>query len=49
LWHLGVVREGRFAYWRFLAHALVAHPKAFGWAVTLAINGYHFRTVAEKL
>ncbi len=49
LWLLGVRYPGRFAFWRFLVHALVHHPKSFSRAVTLAIYGHHFRLVAAKL
>ncbi|MFH1681734.1 MAG: DUF4070 domain-containing protein, partial [Candidatus Eisenbacteria bacterium] len=49
LWHLGVLHSGRAAYWRFLGHALVHHPRAFGAAAALAIYGHHFRVVARTL
>jgi radical SAM superfamily enzyme YgiQ (UPF0313 family) len=49
LWHLGVVHSGRRAYWSFLGHALLRHPKAFSLAVTLTIYGHHFRSVAKTL
>jgi radical SAM superfamily enzyme YgiQ (UPF0313 family) len=49
LWQLGVVHPGRRAYWRFLGYALVHHPRAFGFAASLAIYGHHFRIVAREL
>ena len=49
LWFLGLRHSGRRAYWGFLIHALVLHPRAFGLAVSLAIYGHHFRTVARAL
>lgn len=49
LWRLGVVHSGRRAYWSFLVHALVRHPRAFSLAVTLTIYGHHFRSVAKNL
>jgi radical SAM superfamily enzyme YgiQ (UPF0313 family) len=49
LWVLGVRHHGRGPYWRFLGHVLTHHPRAFGYAVALAIYGHHFRRVAEDL
>ena len=49
LWQLGVVRPGRRAFWAFLAHALIHHPRAFGTAVTVAIFGHHLRIVAHTI
>jgi radical SAM superfamily enzyme YgiQ (UPF0313 family) len=49
MWVLGLRSPGRRAYWRFLAHAAVHHPRAFGTAVSLAIYGHHFRRVARDL
>jgi radical SAM superfamily enzyme YgiQ (UPF0313 family) len=48
-WVLGVRYRGRRSYWRFLAHALVRHPRAIGVAVSIAIQGHHFRQVAGSL
>jgi radical SAM superfamily enzyme YgiQ (UPF0313 family) len=48
-WTLGVRQRGRRAYWRFLAHTLAYHPRAFSVAVTLAVYGHHFRRVAQEL
>jgi radical SAM superfamily enzyme YgiQ (UPF0313 family) len=48
-WRLGFRYRGRREYWRFLAHALLRNPRAFPMAVTLAIYGHHFRTVAHSL
>lgn len=49
LWVVGVIHRGRRAYWRFLAGTLVRRPAHFGLAVTFAIYGHHFRTVAKGL
>jgi len=49
LWLLGVIYRGRRAYWRFLATTLVRRPACLGLAVTFAIYGHHFRTVASRL
>lgn len=48
-WKLGIRHPGRREYWRFLAHTLAHHPRAFSLAVTLAIYGHHFRMVAKTL
>ncbi|MEZ4387150.1 MAG: B12-binding domain-containing radical SAM protein [Candidatus Krumholzibacteriia bacterium] len=49
LWFMGVVHRGRWAYWQFLAATLRRHPGQFGVAMTMAIMGHHFRTVAAAL
>ncbi len=48
-WLLGVRSRGRRAYWTFLAYTLLRHPRKFSEAITLAITGHHFRTVAATL
>jgi len=48
-WVLGVRHHGRRSYWHFLGHALIRHPRAVGVAVSIAIQGHHFRQVAEAL
>ncbi|MHB8077644.1 MAG: B12-binding domain-containing radical SAM protein [Candidatus Krumholzibacteriia bacterium] len=45
----GLVHRGRRAYWRFLGTTLVRRPSRLGLAVTAAIYGHHFRTVARRL
>jgi hypothetical protein len=49
MWQLGVRRSGRRAFWGFLGYALTRHPRALGAAVTIAVYGHHFRTVARQL
>lgn len=49
LWTLGVRQRGRLAYWRLFWATLIAQPRKFHTAMELAIIGYHFRTVAERL
>ena len=44
---LGIIGRERLEYWKLLAWTLFRRPRAFSLAVTLAIYGYHFRTVAE--
>jgi len=48
-WKIGLRHRGRREYWKFLGYTLVHHPQAFASAVTLAIYGHHFRTVASTL
>ena len=49
IWWMGIVHRGRRAYWRFLATTLLRYPGQAGVAVTMAITGHHFRTVASRL
>jgi len=49
LWTLGVLRAGRLGYWRLFWATLLVRPRKFRAAMELAILGYHFRTVAERL
>ncbi|MBI2852291.1 MAG: DUF4070 domain-containing protein [Chloroflexi bacterium] len=49
MWFLGVADRGRFQYWRFVFSTLVIRPNSFPLSMTLAVYGFHFRTVARKL
>jgi radical SAM superfamily enzyme YgiQ (UPF0313 family) len=42
---LGLVSKGRFEYWKFMAWTLFKKPKLFVDAITMAVYGYHFRTI----
>jgi hypothetical protein len=42
---LGVSKKGGFEYWKFLAWTIFRKPKLFVDAVTMAVYGYHFRTI----
>lgn len=46
---LGVWYRGRIGYWRLVIGTLLRRPRQFPLAVELAIMGYHFRRVAQKL
>ena len=46
---LGVLGRERFHYWRLLAWTVLRRPRLFPLAMTLAIQGYHFRKVCEPL
>jgi radical SAM superfamily enzyme YgiQ (UPF0313 family) len=43
LWRLGVRDRARFHYWRLLAWTILRRPSSLARAVTLWIQGYHFR------
>ena len=46
---LGVIGRERFQYWRLIAWTLVRRPLLLPNAVTLAIYGYHFRQVTQRV
>jgi len=47
MWQLGVRSPERGHYWRLFFHTLLHKPRLVGLAVTLAIYGYHFRTIYD--
>lgn len=49
LWVMGVLKSGRFAYWKFVTRALVFHRRSFAEAMALAITGHHFRQIAASI
>lgn len=48
-WLLGVWHRGRAAYWRLFWGTLLRRPAHFREAIELAVIGYHFRRVAQRL
>lgn len=46
MWHLGMIGEGRLHYWKLIFWSL-RKPQYLHLAVTLAICGFHFRTMFE--
>jgi hypothetical protein len=48
-WALGFKEKGRIHYWKLVIWTLLRKPKTFSLSVTLAIQGFHFRKVAEKV
>jgi hypothetical protein len=42
---LGIANRGRFEYWKFIFWTVIKKPRLFVEAVTLAVYGYHYRTV----
>jgi len=49
MWFLGVREKGRRYYWRVFASTLLKRPRSFPLSISLAVYGFHFRKVAEKL
>jgi len=48
IWFLGVKDRGRGHYWRFFVSTLLRRPRSFPLSMTLAIYGFHFRTVVSR-
>jgi radical SAM superfamily enzyme YgiQ (UPF0313 family) len=48
-WALGVREKGRIHYWKLVVWTLLRKPKTFPLSITLAVQGFHFRKVAEKV
>ena len=44
---LGIIGKERVHYWKLFLWTLFRRPKSFPLAITLAIYGYHFRTICE--
>ncbi len=42
---LGLLKRGRFEYWKFMVWTIVNKPKLFVEAITFSVYGYHFRSV----
>ena len=49
MWFLGVREKGRRYYWRLFASTLLKRPRSFPLSISLAVYGFHFRKIAEKL
>ena len=48
-WVLGVKEKGRIHYWKLVAWILLKKPNTFRLSMTLAVQGFHFRKVAQKV
>ena len=46
---LGIKDKARMHYWKLILSTLLKYPKFIGLAVTLAVQGFHFRKVYEKV
>ena len=48
IWRLGIIDKGRLSYWKLIFWSLIRKPQHFHLAVTLAICGFHFRSIFES-
>ncbi len=48
IYRLGIIGKERVHYWQLLLWTLFRRPELFPQAITLAICGYHFRTICER-
>lgn len=48
-WRLGIVSKARFRYWRLIVKTLFVKRRAVPMAVELAIHGFHFEKVLERV
>jgi len=49
IWVLGVEEKGRIHYWRLFVWTLLKEPKFFPLSMQLAMQGFHYRKVAQKV
>jgi len=49
VWILGIREKGRRYFWKLFALTLLRHPRSFPLSMNLAVYGFHFRKIAEKL
>jgi len=49
VWVLGIKDKERLYFWQLLFSSLLKYPRAFPLSVGLAVYGFHFRKVVEKL
>jgi hypothetical protein len=45
----GVFDRHQWSYWKFLTEAATRYHRCFGAAKTLAVMGYHFQVMTQKL
>ena len=45
----GVLDRARLSYWRFVLVAATRYRRSFGAAMTMAVMGYHFQMITERL
>jgi len=48
MWVLGVLDRDRWHYWRFFFSTLLKNPRSFPMSMSLAVYGFHFRTIVRK-
>jgi len=49
LYLLGIKGVERVEYWKLVSWTVLNKPKLFPLAITLAIYGYHFRILANRV
>ena len=49
IWLLGIKEKGARYYWKLFLSTLFKHPRSFPLSIRLAVYGFHFRKVAEKI
>jgi radical SAM superfamily enzyme YgiQ (UPF0313 family) len=49
MWVLGIKEKGRMQYWKLFVWTLLKEPKFFPLSMQLAIQGFHYRKVAQKV
>ena len=49
IWVLGIKEKGRMHYWKLFVWTLLKKPKFFPLSMMLAIQGFHYRKVAQKV
>jgi len=45
----GLLGKGRLSYWKFVLTAATRYRRSFGMAMTMAVMGYHFQIMTERL
>ncbi|MGA8528288.1 MAG: B12-binding domain-containing radical SAM protein [Acidobacteriaceae bacterium] len=45
----GILHRSRLSYWKFVFIAATRHRREFGAAMTMAVMGYHFQTMTDRL
>jgi radical SAM superfamily enzyme YgiQ (UPF0313 family) len=48
IWHLGIIGEERFYYWKLFFWSLIRRPQYFPMVITYAIYGFHFRKIFKN-
>ena len=48
IWHLGIIGEERFYYWKLFFWSLIRRPQYFPLFITYAIYGFHFRKIFKN-
>ncbi|SNB47440.1 B12-binding domain-containing radical SAM protein [Geobacter sp. DSM 9736] len=49
IWFLGFMGKERLHYWKVFLWSLLRKPQLLPLAITMAIYGFHFRTVADRI